>query len=129
MKPIFLIAVLCSWIQAQAPAPHRFGAIDGVTIPDQLLNVPRETAADDYLREQRYSQQSQSQPPSERDIQRLQQNRLCRNLQGSVRTAATDRAKRELGIFATDAEVAAKHAQVPSISDSSEEFMGKLGLR
>jgi hypothetical protein len=39
-KPAFLI-LLCFGIQAQAP--HRFGAIDSVSIPDNVLNTPRET--------------------------------------------------------------------------------------
>lgn len=96
MKRILLIVILCSAIQAQAP--HRFGAIDGVTIPDRVWNFPRESAVATYMG-------SHSQQPSDAEIQSIQEQRVCAGLKSAVSQAASARANRELGIFASASEI------------------------
>jgi hypothetical protein len=73
-KPVFLI-LLCFGVQAQAP--HRFGAIDGVSIPDRVWNIPRESAVPIYMG-------SHSQQPSDAEVQSIQEERVCAGLQGAV---------------------------------------------
>lgn len=111
-KTAFLL-LLCFGIQAQAP--HRFGAIDGLTIPDVDLNIPRETAVARYARE--HPQQPQP-SPSEAEIKTMQDRLTCTRLHTTVQEAARSRAKSELGIFASGAEAeAARQKLVASAPD------------
>ena len=119
---VFLIA-LCSGI-IQAQPPHRFGAIDGTPIDERDLNVPRETAIVTYLR------QHAKQPSSEAEAQSFQDELQCRRLRGVVQEAAEKRAKAELGIFSTDAEIAAERknvvARAPDIEGQKKRYRERL---
>jgi hypothetical protein len=100
MRKLLFLIPLCFGIQAQAS--HRFGAVDGVSIPDKVWDIPRESAITTYIG--RHSQQP-SQQPSDAEIQSIQEERVCAGLKSVVSQAATARINRELGIFASDAEV------------------------
>jgi hypothetical protein len=111
-KLLFLIPLCLGIIQAQAP--HRFGAIDGVSIPDRALNYPRELAIT--------SLQGRTQQPSETEIQSVQERKVCAGLHSVIAQAVEARANRELGVYATDAEVEAYHKNMPGVSKESQAF-------
>lgn len=119
---VFLIA-LCSGI-IQAQAPHRFGAIDGTAIDDRDLNVQRETPIVTYLR------QHAKQPSSEAEAQSFQDELQCGRLRGAVQEAAKKRAKAELGILATDVEIAEERknvvARAPDIEGQKKHYRERL---
>jgi hypothetical protein len=116
MKKLLLI-VLCAGLQAQAP--HRFGAIDGVSIPDVALNPPRETAIAIHMG-------NHSQPPTDAEVQAIQDKMACSKLRTGVMQASRDRAKRELGVFATDAEVEAARPKYPIHPNSPVQYRERL---
>lgn len=109
-KSVFLI-LLCFGIHAQAP--HRFGAIDGVSIPDEVLNTPREAAITSLLREP-------NKMPSETEIQNAQDKVSCRRLTSTITQAASARAKGELGVFVTNPEIEAFRKTVPPVTKENQ---------
>jgi hypothetical protein len=118
-KPAFLI-LLCFGSQAQAP--HRIGAIDSVSIPDSILNFPRESAISIHMRDH-------SQPPSEAEIQSIQDKRVCAALSGAISRGVRDRAKTELGVFASDAEVEAFRKNLFATAPPSKDGQARSSER
>jgi hypothetical protein len=112
----FLI-LLCVGLQAQAP--HRFGAIDSVSIPDKNLNIPRETAIAVHMSDH-------SQPPTDAEIQAIQDKMVCSKLQIEVMQATRDRAKRELGVSASKSEVEAARPRYPTAQNSQTQYRERL---
>ena len=109
MKKLLFLIPLCFGIRAQTS--HRFGAIDGVSIPDKVWNVTRESAVATYLG-------SHAQQPSDAEIQSIQEQRVCAGLTNLISHAATVRANREFGIFASAEEIEARR-QKAFASDSN----------
>jgi hypothetical protein len=140
MKRMFLTVAMCALGIADAQTPtqtpareapvvegasrgSRFGAIDRVPIPSKVLNPPRDEAVTAFLVS--HSRQPAS-PADEQEVLADQQKRICRGLHNLVEQAVLDRAKNELGVSVTDAEVEAlpyrKQVLATSIYDGSADW-------
>ena len=127
LKPMFLLLSALALANAQAPARRapgaRFGSIDGVAIPATVLNVPRETAV------ARFVARNSKQPTAD-EARAAQQQMVCERLRAAVQQAARSRAKTELGITASDAEVEARRkmlfANAANVAEQEKRYRARL---
>ena len=121
MKKLLLLFPLCFGIQAQVP--HRFGAIDGVSIPDKVWNFPRESAVAIHMG-------SHPQQPTDAEVQTIQEERMCSGLRSFISQSAMARANRELGIFASAAEIEASRKNLfqndPNLGATQARYRERL---
>lgn len=99
------------------------GLIDGQPIPGSVFSIPRENLVALFVGEHHRAPTTAA---DESELQSLQRNVVCGKLRNAVVEAARERAKREIGIYATPAEVEAERKKLMAGVDPAADWKASM---